>query len=193
MSHLIVFAHPHEESFNHAILDAAVGALKGKGQEVVVRDLYKLGFNPVLSSGDTAAMRAGNTPEDIKTEQDYVRQAETISFIYPIWWTGLPAVIKGYVDRVFSYGFAYAYNAQGAIDKLLTGKRGLLVSTYGTPEEYYRASGMLESLKQTSDQGIFDFCGIQPVDHLLFGGVTSVDDAARKAMLKQVETSFSSL
>lgn len=194
MNHLIVYAHPHEGSFNGAILDAAVRGLKASGQEVHVRDLYKLGFNPVLSTEDTAQMREGNVPADIKTEQEYLKNADVITFIYPIWWTGLPAILKGYVDRTFSYGFAYQYNAEGGIDKLFSGKKGILINTYGTPGDVYESIGMNASLKQTSDGGIFEFCGIEVIEHFLFGGVTTVaSDADRKNMLAQVEEKFKSL
>ncbi|WNS42876.1 NAD(P)H-dependent oxidoreductase [Paenibacillus sp. MMS20-IR301] len=194
MNHLIVYAHPHEGSFNHAILDTAVNALKSKGHEVHVRDLNKLGFNPVLTPADTAALREGNAPADIAAEQEFLTKADVITFIYPIWWAGLPAILKGYVDRTFSYGFAYQYNAQGGVDKLFTGKKGVLVNTYGTPGEIYEAIGMNASLKQTSDGGIFEFCGIEVVEHFLFGGVTTVaTDEDRAGMLNQVKEKFASL
>ncbi|CAM4398085.1 NAD(P)H dehydrogenase (quinone) [Paenibacillus endophyticus] len=194
MNHLIVFAHPHAESFNHAILNTAVEALQSNGHEVSVRDLNKLGFNPVLTTEDITALREGNIPADIKTEQEFLAKADVVTFIYPIWWTGLPAILKGYVDRVFSYGFAYQYNAEGGIDKLLSGKKGLIVNTYGTPGEIYESIGMNDSLKQTSGDGIFEFSGIEVVDHLLFGGVTSPDaNEARANMLDQVKRKFAAL
>jgi NAD(P)H dehydrogenase (quinone) len=194
MNHLIVYAHPHEGSFNNAILDTAVNALKAQGHEVNVRDLNKLGFNPVLSHADTAALREGNAPADIAAEQEFLVKAEVITFIYPIWWTGLPAILKGYVDRTFSYGFAYQYNAEGGIDKLFAGKKGIIINTYGTPGEVYESIGMNNSLKQTSDGGIFEFCGIEVLEHFLFGGVTTVaTDEDRKHMLEQVKEKFSSL
>ncbi|MFB9328215.1 NAD(P)H-dependent oxidoreductase [Paenibacillus aurantiacus] len=193
MNTLIVYAHPHEDSFNRAILNTASEALRANGHDVTIRDLYKLKFNPILSSADTAAMRAGNTPEDIRTEQELLAKAEVIAFVYPIWWTGLPAILKGYVDRTFSYGFAYQYNSEGGIDKLFAGKRGVIVNTYGTPEEVYESTGMTSSLKQTSDKGIFEFCGVEVAEHLLFGGVTSVTDDVRKEMLARVDRTFRSL
>lgn len=192
MKHLIVYAHPNPESFNHAILEITVNALKKKGHEVVVRDLYDIDFQPVLKPKDIAALRAGQTPEDIQAEQEFITQADAITFIYPIWWTGLPAILKGYVDRVFSYGFAYAYGEHG-IDKLLKGKNGFIINTHGTPEEIYDQIGMTAGLKITSDTGIFDFTGIQPVAHLLFGSVPSAGEAALKDILKQVEDKVDSL
>ncbi|MBD0382754.1 NAD(P)H-dependent oxidoreductase [Paenibacillus sedimenti] len=190
MKHLLVYAHPNPNSFNHAILDTSTKALEAKGHEVTVRDLYQMNFNAVLTSEDMAALRSGQTPEDIRKEQDYIAGADCITFIYPVWWTGLPAILKGYVDRVLSYGFAYAYGSNGNIEKLLTGKKGLLISTHGTPSDIYESIGMTQSLKQTSDGGIFDFCGIEVVNHLFFGSVPQVDDAARKGMLAQVEQTF---
>lgn len=191
MRHLIVYAHPNPDSFNHAIMETVVHTLKNKGHEVTVRDLYEIDFQPVLKRQDTAAMKAGQTPEDIKTEQEFIAQADAITFIYPIWWTGLPAILKGYVDRVFSYGFAYAYGEQG-IDKLLKGKKGLIINTYGSPKEIYDQIGMTAGLKITSDTGIFEFTGIEPVDHLLFGSVPSAGEAALKDILKQVEETVAS-
>lgn len=186
MKHLIVFAHPRSESFNRAILDMTVSTLKRKGHEVVVRDLYAIDFYPVLKPQDTAAMKIGQTPEDIKTEQEYIAKADVITFIYPIWWTGMPAILKGYIDRVFSYGFAYAHGAQ-RIDKLLTGKKGLIINTHGLPKEYYDQIGVTVGLKITSDTGIFDFTGIDLVEHLLFGSVPSAGESALKEILKKVE------
>ncbi|GKS14531.1 NAD(P)H dehydrogenase [Paenibacillus chitinolyticus] len=186
MKHLIIYAHPHTNSFNHAILDTAVSSIKRNGHDVVVRDLYELSFQPVLTTVDTASMRKGVIPEDIKTEQLHITEADVIIFIYPIWWTGLPAILKGYIDRVFAYGFAYALDEEGIV-KLLKGKKGLIINTHGTPKEVYDQIGMTDGLKITSDTGIFDFTGIETVDHLLFGSVPNVDDSARKQMLQTVK------
>lgn len=193
MNHLIVYAHPFEDSFNHAILENAVAALKSKGHSVVVRNLYALGFNPVLSPVDFKELRSGHTPEDIATEQAYITNADAITFIYPLWWTGMPAILKGYIDRVFAYGFAYQYTKEGMIESLLTGKKGVMITTQGTPNAYYDASGMTSSLKQTSDEGIFGFCGVETLNHLFFGGISTSDDLTRKEMLKSVQVTLKEL
>jgi NAD(P)H dehydrogenase (quinone) len=192
MKHLILYAHPNPNSFNHAILETTVKALESKGHEVFVRDLYELNFDPVLKGSDFVGFQSGQTPADIKTEQAFITKADVITMIYPIWWTGIPAILKGYVDRVFSYGFAYAYGEGGNINKLLSGKKGFIINTYGTPKDVYDSTGMTEALKKTSDTGIFDFCGIEVVDHLFFGSVPQVDDEARKDMLRQIENTIHS-
>ncbi|WP_121614171.1 NAD(P)H-dependent oxidoreductase [Mesobacillus foraminis] len=191
MNHLIVYAHPNPDSLNHAILKTAVNTIKKNGHEVIVRDLYALDFQPVLKPEDTKAMKAGQTPKAIKKEQEYITQADVITFIYPIWWTGLPAILKGYVDRVFSYGFAYGSGEAGII-KMLTGKKGFIINTHGTPKEIYDEIGMTDGLKITSDTGIFDFVGIEPVGHLFFGSIGYLDEEAYKGMLKKVEDTINS-
>ncbi|REE55469.1 NAD(P)H dehydrogenase (quinone) [Paenibacillus taihuensis] len=187
MKHLVVIAHPNPDSFNHAIAKRLTAALQEKGHEVAIRDLYSIGFEAVLSMKDFEALRAGDIPSDIRTEQQFISDADVLTWIYPIWWTGLPAILKGYVDRVFAYGYAYKYGDGGNIEKLLIGKKGFTVNTHGTPKDIYDSIGMLGALQKTSDTGIFDFCGIETVGHLFFGSVPQVDDAEREGMLKQVE------
>ncbi|MDM5190603.1 NAD(P)H-dependent oxidoreductase [Bacillus sp. DX4.1] len=186
MKHLIIYAHPNPQSFNHAILETVQGQLEEKGHEVRVRDLYALNFNPVLATDDFISFSQGNTPAEIEEEQKHIAWADNIIFIYPVWWAGLPAILKGYVDRVFSHGFAYAYSENG-IEKLLNGKKGLLLSTMGNTKEAYTANGMFEAMKKTTDAGIFDFTGIETLEHTFYTSVPSVDDAARKQYLEEVK------
>ncbi|MHB8074120.1 NAD(P)H-dependent oxidoreductase [Desulfosporosinus fructosivorans] len=186
MKKLIVFAHQHEDSFNRAILDQVESTLREKGHEVIVRDLYKINFQPVLKPKDSASMKAGKIPEDIKTEQGFISESDVIIFIYPIWWSNMPAILKGYLDRVFSFGFAYTAGDKGAVP-LLKGKKGLIINTYGASEEQYESIGMNAAFKTTMDVGVFGFTGIEPVDHLLFGSVTAVDDLSRERMLGKIK------
>lgn len=186
MRHLVVYSHPNPKSFNCAIKETFKEALENKGHEVRVRDLYALGFDPVLRHSDFEALAKGSVLADVKTEQDHLNWAEMATFIFPIWWTGLPSMMKGYIDRVFSHGFAYV-TENGAIKKLLTGKKALIINTTGSPKEIYEATGMYKSLRQTSDEGIFAFCGIEVAGHKFFSGVPFISDVDRKAMLEEVK------
>ena len=172
-------------------METTVNALKKNGHEVVVRDLYALDFQPVLKPEDTAAMKAGNIPNDIKTEQEFI--TKQMLYIY------LPYMVdrsssnsKRYVDRVFAFGFAYSAGEEGVI-KLLKGKKGFIINTHGTPNEVYDKMGMTAGLKVTSDIGIFDFTGIEPVEHLLFGSIGYFDEDSYKGMLEKVEDTINSL
>lgn len=184
MNHLVVFAHPNPKSFGKGILDTVVKASEEKGAAVKVRDLYELGFDPILKPSDFVAFKEGKVPKDIAAEQEIIRWADVITFIYPVWWTSLPAILKGYVDRVFSYGFAYEY-IDGAPNGLLKGKKALLFSTTGTPDELYAANGMHASMKQTTDQGIFNFSGMEEVSHTFFGAVPYVSEEVRSDYLQK--------
>ena len=167
MRHLIIYAHPNENSLNHQLLNTVVETLQSRNQEIVVRDLYTLDFDPVLSLADMQGQRMGKVSDDIKTEQEYITWAEQITFIYPIWWTGLPAMMKGYIDRVFSYGFAYRYD-QGIQKGLLTGKKTVIINTHGKSHEEYEQMGMDKALTLTSDKGIFIYSGLEIIRHLFF-------------------------
>lgn len=186
MKHLVVFAHPNQESFCKGIVDTIKSISEKKGDNIVIRDLYKLSFDPILKPSDFESMQSGNTPEDIGAEQEFVKWADVITFVYPVWWVGLPAMLKGYVDRVFSYGFAYE-SVNGTPRGLLNGKKALLFCTTGSPNEVYDQNGMHDSMKQTTGAGIFNFTGIEVISHTFFGAVPSVSDETRKEYLKEVE------
>ncbi len=186
MKHLMVYSHPNPKSFCHAILETASVALKAKRHEVMVRDLYALGFDPVLKGSDFEGFKSGKIPSDIRTEQEHIAWADVITFIYPIWWTGLPAMIKGYIDRVYSLGFAYSVGEWGPVG-LLTGKKAIIFNTTGTAKEIYDSAGMFDAIKKTSDTGIFNFCGIEVLEHKFFTAVPSTDDATRKGYLSEVK------
>jgi NAD(P)H dehydrogenase (quinone) len=185
VNNLIVYAHPDTASFNHAIMDAYVLELKASGHKVRIRDLYALGFDPVITLSDYEMIDSGDPPEDIKAEQEHISWAGVVSFICPIFWAGMPAVLKGYVDKVFSLGFAYSF--QGDRPKgLLRGKKAVILNSTGGSLVYHQKSGMLDSIRKTIDGGIFRFCGIEVLEHRFFMGVPIATPAEREKMLSEV-------
>ncbi len=187
MKHLAVFSHPNPKSFNRAILDAYVGAVKESGHEVRIRDLYALNFWPVLSASDLADTAAGRVAEEIRAEQEHVAWADVITFIFPLWWGGMPAMAKGYVDRVFSEGFAYAFDEKG-LRRLLVGKKAVTITTLGDTLDNYRDKGFFDAMNKLMDGILCDFSGLTPTEHRYFGAVPLVTDAERKQMLDNVRT-----
>ncbi|MCX6227100.1 MAG: NAD(P)H-dependent oxidoreductase [Bacteroidia bacterium] len=186
MKHLIVYSHPNPKSFCHAIFKTVTETLKSNSHEVVIRDLYNLNFDPILKASDFVAMQTGNITNDIKEEQNYIIWSDIMTIIHPVWWTGLPAMFKGYIDRVYSHGFAYAIGEKG-LEQLLTGKKVIIFNTQGTPKEIYDASGMSNAMHLTSDAAIYQLCGIEVLEHIFFSAVPYVDDATRKAYLEQAK------
>lgn len=180
MKHLIIYAHPSKESLNHSIKEVVVKELISNNHEVVVRDLYELGFNPVTTMEDMNGWYTNDVSSDVKTEQEYIAWADIITFIYPIWWAGLPAMIKGYIDRVFSYGFAFTY-IKGVQQGLLKGKKAVIINTQGKSLEEYESIGMDKALKVTSDTCIYEYCGLKVEEHLFFGATMRANmDTIRK-------------
>ena len=167
MKNLIVYAHPNSGSLNHFFKQTVLEILQEFGEEIAVRDLNEINFNPVLSLDDMNGQRMGTVADDVKTEQDFITWADRIIFIYPIWWTGLPAIMKGYIDRVFSYGFAYRYD-QGVQKGLLTGKKTIIINSHGKSNAEYEAMGMDKALILTSDTGIFTYSGLEIQQHFYF-------------------------
>jgi putative NADPH-quinone reductase len=147
---LIVYAHPEPKSFNGAMRDLAVQTLAGAGHEVVVSDLYAMGFNPVAGPGDmsgerndpdffslqreqTAAYEAGRLSADIDVEIEKLKRADFVLFQFPIWWFGMPAILKGYIDRVWVPGVAFELKNGQTLPLLQNIRRFAVVTTYGSP------------------------------------------------------------
>ena len=175
MKHLIIYAHPNSGSINHSFKETVLQSLTNAGHQVVVRDLYNLGFDPVLSLQDMIGQRKGKVAPDVAIEQQYIQWADSLTFIYPIWWTGLPAIVKGYIDRVMSYGFAYRYD-KGIQQGLLKGKQAYIINTHGKSHQEYTATGMDKALQLTSDTGIYTYCGLEVMKHLFFDSADKADN-----------------
>ncbi|MGC9120309.1 MAG: NAD(P)H-dependent oxidoreductase [Sulfurihydrogenibium sp.] len=188
MDYLIVYAHPNPASFNAAIKNTVEETIKQKGKTFETVDLYKINFDPVLKPADFEAIMSGKVLDDVKQQQELITKAETLVFIHPIWWYSMPAILKGYIDRVFSYGFAYKEEGN-EIKPLLTDKKVIIINTLGEPKELFEQTGMAESLRKTIG-GIFEFCGMSVIHHKLFYAVPYVSDEERKSMLEEVKTLF---
>ena len=193
MKHLIISAHPNPQSFNRALVEEVIKATRQAGGETVVRDLYTLDFNPVLSWRELNASMEGIVPAEIKFEQKLITEADLITFIYPLWWMGFPAILKGYLDRVLSYGFAYQ-NENNISVGLLGNKKIQQFITMGNSIEKYQQLGFDKALKSCLVDGLFNFCGITDIQHDIFGNIHLLDETDRQTILISVfETTFKNL
>lgn len=185
MKTLIIYAHPNPKSFNAAICQTTVDEVKAQGGEVKIHDLYKMDFNPILKSDDFTELFEGRVPKDVQPLQDDIRWADVLVVIFPTWWASVPAIMKGYFDRVLTNGFAFQYGPGGA-EGLLKGKRAIVFQTTGTPGEPLSHSGMTRAMTVTTDMGVINFCGIDVAAHEFFYAVPYVTDEERQEMLKLV-------
>ncbi|WP_353149191.1 NAD(P)H-dependent oxidoreductase [Chryseobacterium sp.] len=189
MKHLIIYAHPNENSLNHHLLEHVVKILESEHHEIIIRDLYQINFDPVFSLDDIQGQFAGKLADDVLAEQAYIKWADHITFIYPIWWTGLPAIMKGYIDRVFSYGFAYRYD-QGIQKGLLKGKKAVIINTHGKSREEYEQTGMNKALSLTSDKGIFLYSGFEIIRHFFFDKADNTSAEQVKVWKEEIKNTY---
>jgi len=185
MNTLLIYAHPNPQSFNAAIAKVIEEEINRKGSSLKVKDLYAMKWNPVLGQEDFQGYHTSNITEDIKKEQDDVAWADLVIMVAPVWWHSVPAILKGYIDRVFSIGFAYKYTATGPLG-LLKGKKGLLITTSGANQQDADQSGMMNNLNKSLTAAVFGFSGFQEYKlHNLFA-VPTASDEERKQMLTQI-------
>ncbi len=131
---LLVYCHPREDSFCASLRDAASGALAARGHGVEVLDLYREGFEPAMTAEQRALYHhEGKNLAGIEDHVVKLQAAEALVLVYPTWWYGLPAMLKGWFDRVWVPGVAFSLGT-GAIERRLTNLRRLaVVTTYGSP------------------------------------------------------------
>ena len=184
MLHLIIHAHPNLHSFSKAIVDSAVAASKKCGADYKIRDLYRMNFNPILSYEELQGSYQGIIPAEIRYEQRLIEQADLISLVYPLWWMGFPAILKGYLDRVLTHGFAYK-TENGISSGLLSGKKLQQFIAIGSNLEEYKKLGFDKSIKDMLADGLFNYCGISDIQHTIFDDIHIIDDQARQKMLQQ--------
>ncbi|WP_321965280.1 NAD(P)H-dependent oxidoreductase [Paraburkholderia sp. J7] len=166
--HLIVVAHPVEDSFTMSVTRAYLGELVRMGHDVRVHDLYRMGFDPVLSAQElTEQSDAHIRMADVVIAQKDVLAADVVTVIYPLWWMAMPAMMKGYVDRVFSRGFAYETQPDG-VHGLLAGRRAVVVTVSAAPLASFVEDGRWQAMQLLQDTHVFRASGFNLIGHLHF-------------------------
>ncbi len=187
MNVLIIYAHPNPRSFNRAILDAVETTLRERGHAIRIHDLYQMQCRAVLDGEDLLRNWRGDLPADTRREQDAILWARKLVFIYPIWWFGPPAILKGWIDRVFTCKFAFDFGPSG-MTGLLTHEKAMVINTLGGDEATYQAQHWHELLVRPMTEGVLGACGIHEVSYRAFYQVPTVTPAERQAMLAEVRT-----
>jgi NAD(P)H dehydrogenase (quinone) len=185
MDHLIVVAHPLIDSVTMKLARAYALELKELRHHPRMHDLYRMGFNPVLTAAELEPLRNGREPpSDVAKAQKAVASADALTVIYPLWWATMPAILKGYVDRVFARGFAYD-GSLGETKGLLSGKQCVLITLSGSPMSLLRETGEWTAIDQLQDSHIFRSSGFEVLEHLHVGSVESPITSATVAALEE--------
>ena len=115
MKHAVIVGHPNPASFNLSVAEAYRAAARARGHEVLLRDLYRMGFDPCLKAEEVPGPGGFAVAADVATERALLSDVDVFTFIYPLWFNAPPAIVKGYMDRVFGFGFGYGPVSGGAI------------------------------------------------------------------------------
>lgn len=213
---LIVYAHPEPRSLNAALRDVAAEALVAQGHEVRISDLYAQGWKSQVDRADfptyhpgerlivgyasRLAFEADALTADVRAEIDKLLWADMLILQFPLWWYAMPAILKGWVDRVFAYGFAYGVGEHSDTrwgdrfgEGTLAGKKAMLVVTAGGWEEHYSPTGVngpIDDLLFPINHGILYYPGYEVlppfvayrIDRLDADGFAPIADKLRERM-----------
>jgi NAD(P)H dehydrogenase (quinone) len=182
---LLVVAHPSPTSFTRQLADRfALGAAR-TGAAVEVADLYAEGFDPLLRQPDLAQFTGGPMPADVRREQARVDRADALVLAFPVYWWSFPAMLKGWVDRVWSQGWAYTFSPDRSRG-LLPDKPVLLLAVAGSRASTYRRYGYDGAMRTQIDVGVLGYAGLTDVTAEFFHEVDD-DAAARPGHLARAE------
>lgn len=162
MRALIVVSHPDPTSLTHAVAARIAHAVQtaDAANAVDIADIAAEGFSPSYGVADAVHYRRqGPPPADVRAEQERIDRADALVLVFPVYWWSLPGQLKGWIDRVFTNGWAYEEQADGSAVKLLGRLRVHLVGIGGADEGVYQRRGYADAMRTQIDRGIFDYCG----------------------------------
>ena len=203
MKVLVVLAHPEHQSFNAALFRTAVATLSAAGHEVKTSDLYAMAFDPVSGRHNFLAAKdpdyfkqqaeelyATETfgfAEDVENEIQKLEWCELMIWQFPLWWFGLPAILKGWVDRVFAMGRTYGGDKIFG-NGVFKGRRALLSLTTGGPADSYAKGGFqgdIHAILRPIQRGMLQFVGFEVLAPQIVNGPVRLDQTARTALIEQ--------
>ncbi|MBB4802420.1 putative NADPH-quinone reductase [Flavobacterium nitrogenifigens] len=180
---LIINGHPNAESFNFGIAESYKNGALAANAQVETITIANLNFNPNLQFG---YQKRTELEPDLLDAWQKIQNAEHLVWIHPVWWGGLPAITKGFIDRLFLPGMAFQYRENSVWwDKLLKGKTAHIITTLDQPSWYYRLFFGRPSVNQLK-KSTLEFCGVKPVKVSYIGIVKGSDDSQRKKWLEKV-------
>lgn len=179
----LINGHPNHESFNFALVEAYKKGAENSGaeiKEIIIRDLV---FNPNLQFGYQKRM---DLEPDLLKAWEIIQWADHLVWVHPVWWGGLPAVTKGFIDRLFLPGLAFKYRENSVWwDKFLTGKTAHIITTIDQPGWYYRMFYGRPSINQLK-KSTLEFCGVKPVKVTYIGIIKNSKEEQRQKWIEKV-------
>ena len=171
--HALILAHPDPMSFNRAVADTYADAVRKLGHDVVVRDLYAMGFDPVLKANERPTIEGHQISEDVAREIELMRECDVYVLVYPIWFGTPPAMLKGYIERVMGSGINPRDVEERTANSFMAGKRLVSFTTSAMSEPWLNEQGQWLSLRCIFDHYLTRAFGMLPDDHVHFPNVTT--------------------
>lgn len=183
---LTLLGNPNPESFGAGLASAYASGAAEAGAEVQLIQLGELQFSPILDPRDRQLGDGGKQGQDIAKAREAILWAEHLTFVYPIWWAGTPALLKGFLDVTFLSGFSHQRQGKSPFPKrLLKGRSARCIETMGAPVWWYRSVYRMAAFRQMK-AGTLEFCGVKPVRHTPVGRVREMTPAQRTIWLEKV-------
>lgn len=184
----IVFAHPSENSFNKEVLDMFVNGLIDAGHTYEIGDLYRMDFKSEMDTEqyhrEVGLDPDRPVPDDVRAEQEKINRANALAFIYPVWWSDCPAKLKGWFDRVLTYGYAYSYDENKERFTGIKIKKALVICSAGHTSEHLEEIGIAESMKRIMLNDRLLGIGVEEARMEILGGMMPKDNTYRQKNLE---------
>lgn len=154
-----------------SIARAYAEAVQSAGRMILFRDLYELGFDPCLKREEIPRPEGFSPGADIESERALLRDVDVFAFIYPVWFNAPPAILSGYLQRVFGMGFGYGPIHHGGNEPLLNGRKVISFSTSGAPKGWFEQEGGWQALQNLFDKHFAAVCGLSVLGHHHLGAI----------------------
>jgi NAD(P)H dehydrogenase (quinone) len=187
--HAVILCHPDERSFNASIARTYCDTVRSLGHEAVLRDLYRLDFDPVLRAPERLWAAGQTVSGDVAAEIESIRGSDIFVLVYPIWFGTPPAMMKGYVERVFGAGFSHRAVHARQPHPLLSGRNLLSITTSGNTLTWLDLSGAWQSLRNVFDNYLAKAFSMASSEHLhLESVIEGMEESRARDKLRLVES-----
>lgn len=173
MKQALIVVHPRARSFTLAMAEAYAEAARAEGAQVDLRDLYRMGFDPLLHAHELPGHDDFAPRADVVAERAAIADADLFAFFYPLWFNAPPAMLKGYVERVFGMGFGYSPFGREGNRPLLSGRKLVSFTSSGAPQHWVESSGAWDAMRRHFDDHFAAVTGLESLGHFNIGGVGS--------------------
>jgi NAD(P)H dehydrogenase (quinone) len=174
--HAVILAHPDAQSFNCAVAQTYCETVRELGHEAILRDLYRLNFNPVLKANERPQTATYVLSDDVAAEVAAIGEADLFVLVYPVWFSSPPAMLKGYIERVFGSDFSHLAIRERTEHRFLTGKHLLSITTSGSSIQWLDEQGAWLSMKNLFGQYLAKAFSMASTEHLHLANIVEQMD-----------------